>query len=432
MKNQTLVKLGLGAILSMAIILGYYGCGGSSSSNDSGSSAVYEALGITDTDFGTLGVVTTTIGTSDVIRKTALQSDGKILAGGYTYDGTKSNFGLARYTITGALDTTFSTDGIVTTTIGANASLRDLALQTDGKIVAGGGSVNNFALARYTITGALDTTFDTDGIVTTTIGANAEITGIALQTDGKIVAGGTSDGNIALARYTITGALDDTFGISGVVTATIGTANYTANKLIIQSDGKIVIGSTSQIGGLYCFALSRYTAVGAPDTAFGSSGVVTATFSSSDYLYTVALQPDGKILMGGYAYDGISDYYSVLIRYTTAGALDSAFGGGDGVVTTTAPTYDDIEVYDIALQSNGKIVAAFYGGGSTSTDFMLARYNTNGTLDTSFGGGDGMVMQHLGDYGESMTLAIQTNGYIVLGGYANYSSANRFALMRFK
>ena len=363
------------------------------------------------------------------------------MAGGYASNGGGNDFALARYTITGTLDIAFDTDGIVTTTIGTFSLINDLAMQTDGKIVVGGsayyGTAYRFALARYNSNGALDTTFDTDGLVTSTFGSECLAYAIAIQTDGKILAAGNATyGGVpgfALARYESNGALDATFGAGGVVTATLG-ANSGINGVSLQPDGKIVVAGFASDGTDIHFALARYDTNGALDITFDTDGLITTTVGTDtiieDRALALALQPDGKILAGGYTFDGVSDYYGALVRYTTTGALDSAFGAG-GVVTLTRPAYTDIETFGIGLQTNGKIVVAGYAWDSRN-NIMVARYNGNGTLDTTFGGGDGIIIEPLGTDCFSYDIKIQPNGYIVIGGSANYGGVNYFTLMRFK
>ncbi|MBI5047674.1 MAG: hypothetical protein HZB54_01805, partial [Deltaproteobacteria bacterium] len=168
----------------------------------------YDTNGALDTSFNTTGKVTTAIGTSlDEAYAVAIQSDGKIVAAGYSWNGTDYDFALSRYDTNGALDTSFNTTGKVTTAIGTgNDYAYAVAIQSDGKIVAAGGTDNYFALSRYDTNGTLDTSFNTTGKVTTAIGTSTDAAyAVAIQSDGKIVATGISSNGIdydfALARY---------------------------------------------------------------------------------------------------------------------------------------------------------------------------------------------------------------------------------------
>ena len=344
--------------------------------------ARYTADGVLDTTFGSGGLVTTNFGHgNDQAHAMALQSDGKIVVAGYSYSGSDEDFGLARYTSVGALDATFGDGGLVTTDSGhGNDRVYAVALQSDGKIVVAGyssGKENNedFTLARYTATGALDATFGSDGLVATDFGGgNDQAHAVALQSDGKIVAAGYSSGNSALARYTAAGELDETFGDGGKVATDFESGSDHANAIAVQSDGKIVATWAGVPSGRNRdFGLARYTAAGALDTTFGDGGKLTTDFNSNyDQANAVVLQTDGKIVVAGHSHNG-SDNNFALARYTTAGVLDTAFGDG-GKVTTPIGKGNDYG-YAVAVQPGGKIVVAGYNHNGSDFDFALARYH---------------------------------------------------------
>ncbi|MCX5848650.1 MAG: hypothetical protein NTW65_04305 [Deltaproteobacteria bacterium] len=268
------------------------------------------------------GAVTTAIGTKDIANGVAVQSDGKIVVAGESDNA----FALARYNTDGSLDTTFGTLGVVITPIGTDKSIANsVAIQSDGKIVAAGYSKNagagnheDFAVARYTTSGALDTTsFNSTGtipgVVVTNIGATdlKDIAhGVAIQTDQKIVVAGESDNAFALARYNTDGSLDTDFDGDGVVTTAIGTEKSIANSIAIQSDQKIVAAGYSKntgAGNHEDFAIARYTTSGALDTtSFNSTGTIPGVVVTNigatdlkDIANGVAIQPDGKIVAVG-------------------------------------------------------------------------------------------------------------------------------------
>ena len=327
--------------------------------------------------FGHGGKVTTPLGIGKAV---ALQSDGKIVvAGSGSTSGGSDDFALVRYTSSGALDTGFGTGGKVTTPIGlGNDFGRAVALQSDGKIVVAGSTSSisgnsDFAVVRYTSSGALDTSFGTGGKVTTPIGSSTDFgNAVALQSDGKIVVAGYSyircNTDFALLRYTSSGALDTSFGTGGKVTTPISSNGF-GNAVALQSDGKIVVaGSTSSNGGIFDFALVRYTSSGALDTSFGTGGKVTTPIGSgTDFGRAVALQSDGKIVVAGSSTSGGKDDFA-LVRYTSSGALDSGFGTG-GKVTTPFGSGNAV-----ALQSDGKIVVAGSSNNGSLNDFAVARY----------------------------------------------------------
>lgn len=242
--------------------------------------------------------------------------------------------------------------------------------------------------------GSLDPTFDTDGKVTTDFAAGADLAyAVARQADGKIIAAGTAffgTYDFGLVRYNTNGSLDTTFDADGKVTTNFGTGADAANAVAVQPDGKIVAAGLVGLGNnVYNFALARYNTDGTLDTTFDTDGKVTTAIGSiDDRIYAIALQPNGKIVVAGFAYTG-SSYDFALARYNTDGSLDATFGNG-GKVTTPFGTGSD-DAYAIALQPDGKIVAAGVATiAGSGFDFALARYNIDGSLDTTFDG-DGKV-----------------------------------------
>ena len=355
----------------------------------------------------------------------ALQADGKIVAAGSTSSFGGSDFALARYNPNGSLDTTFSGDGRQTTDFGDVDGANAVAVQGNNRIVAagGGGGGDDFALARYNPNGSLDTSFSGDGKQTTDFGGFNEANGVALQGDGKIVAvgrGGAND-DFALARYSPNGSLDTTFSGDGKQTTDFGGFDE-ANAVAIQGDGKIVaVGSTD----FSDFALARYNANGSLDTTFSGDGKQTTSFPGFDQAKGLALQGDGKIIaVGGTGDDdpsGAVDF--ALARYNPNGSLDTTFSG-DGRQTTDFGQFE--EASGVALQGDGKVVVVGRTGGcqcSTSPmpdDFALARYNPNGSLDTTFSG-DGKQTttfrpHGIDDFDTPTAVALQSDGKIVVAG----------------
>jgi uncharacterized delta-60 repeat protein len=442
MKRKRVMQIGLAVIMATSIIINS-GCGGGGGSSG-GSSAIPEATGITDTAFGALGVVTTTLQTYSYLNALGIQPDGKILGAGVTNNGVDYEVALVRYTGAGALDTSFGNSGVITATIGEpSPDFEAVGLQSGGKIIAAGTSVfgtnEKFTLARYTSSGALDTTFDTDGIVTTTIGASAAVCwDMKIQPDNKIVAGGFSDfGGIYVftaARYTADGALDTAFGTGGVVTSAVSSVYAQGRAVEIQPDGKILLAGYGYVGPSAFIALTRYTTAGALDDTFGISGVVTTTLGtggSYDAAFTMALQGDGKILVAGQTENASSDYYGMIIRYNSNGTLDSAFGTG-GVITATITDFPSINYKAIAVQPNGKIVVA--GSApymSTIDNIIVARYNANGTIDTGFGA-NGFILTPLVDWADGSDVKIQADGKILVGGNNYDNPTVNFTVIRYK
>jgi uncharacterized delta-60 repeat protein len=402
----------------------------------------FGAPGDLDTSFGTGGKVITAIGSGDDRGSSvAVQSDGKIVVAGYSWNGSNYDFALVRYAASGALDPGFGTGGRSITPIGTGDDYgQSLVVLSDGKIVVAGyssnGSNHDFALVRYTAEGALDTSFGSGGSVTTAIGSGHDYGySVAVQSDGKIVvAGSSSNGSntdFALVRYTAAGALDASFGNGGKVTTDFGSSTDIGQSVAVQSDGKIVVAGYALTNG-YLVALARYTPAGALDTSFGSGGKVTTWIGSSfnDRGYSVAVQSDGKIVVAGSSSNGSNTDFA-LVRYTASGTLDASFGNGGKV--TTLISYPHSTARSVAVQSDGKIVGGgFSAGTGNGYDFALARYTSTGALDTSFGSG-GKVTTDFGsnnDYGYSV--ALQSDGKIIVAG-ASYNGSNYdFALARYK
>ena len=306
-------------------------------------------------------------------------------------------------------------DGKVTTDFGGNDFGFGMAMQSDGKIVVGGISDGDFALARYTANGILDTTFSGDGKVTTDFVGNAFVYGVAVQPDGKILLAGDDNEHFALARYNADGSLDTSFSGDGKVTTSFdGSYSESAYGLKVQADGKILVAGAAYMDSNSDFALARYNTDGSLDTVFGIGGKVTTDIGNDDEGSSVAVQSDGKIILAGSTWSweanaGEGDF--ALVRYTSNGLLDASFGAGGKVITDFG---GDDSSYGMAIQSDGKILLM----GRSNGDVALARYNTNGTLDTTFSG-DGKVTTDFGggDFGMGMT--VQGDGKILVSGYAH-------------
>ena len=399
----------------------------------------------------------------------AVQADGKIVVAGEGVQGRRLNFAVARFQPDGSLDPAFGRHGVKLAPPGCCATV---ALQGDGKIVAGGsrsfpGDELQFALTRYDPDGSLDRSFSGDGTVKTFIAEPASgISALALQTDAKIIAAGTVFGSvaapfgkIALARYNADGSLDTGFGTGGIVrTDWAGGLKSAGHAVAIQSNGKIVVAgavSARLLGGSSdMFALARYQPDGSLDTTFGSNGLVTTPIEDGASASGLALQPDGKIVAAGGAITRTvgtaPEYRFALARYNSDGSLDASFGSGGKVTTQFVDCAEcDLDfgavAEGVALQTDGKLVLAgaeFGSGESSRGRFALARYNPNGSLDTSFGI-DGKVRTSFdfaapsnGDSGDVATsVDLQTDGKVVAAGFSNYGPhAERYkaALARYE
>jgi uncharacterized delta-60 repeat protein len=396
----------------------------------------YDTSGNLDNTFGIGGIITTPIGTSDdYANSVAIQENQKIIVGGYYYNGIDFDFAIIRYNVNGFIDNTFGTNGIVTTSVGySNDVARSLAIQNDGKIIAAGYSSGQIAIVRYNSTGSLDSTFGTNGILTTQVGDSIDFANsVAIQNDGKIVAAGESwngsDFDFALIRYNNDGSLDNTFGTNGILTTQLK-GDENVNSLVIQNDGKLLAaGYTNYEGNNQDFVLVRYNVGGDLDDTFASFGkVITPIGESRSSVTSIVIQSDGKIVAAGESDNG-EDFDFAVARYNTDGSLDSTFGI-NGVLTTSIGTSDDY-ARSVAIQDDGKIVLAGYYWNGSNTDFALVRYTINGLLDSDFGI-NGIVTTPVGALNDiAHSLVIQNDGKIVVAGQSKKSIYNEFAIVRY-
>jgi len=397
-----------------------------------------------DPTFGTAGKVTTALGTgSSAGFATALQSDGKVVVVGQSFDGTTNDFTVARYNTDGTLDTSFGANqsGFVQTPIGSSSRAFGVAIDSNGDIVVAGWAVvsgqREFAVVRYTPDGQPDSTFGTNGngIVTTQLepGDNSDAAfAVAVQSDNEILAGGLATAGatnqFALVRYTAGGTLDPTFGSGGVVETPIGT-NADADALAIQADPsgdpsleKIILAGESNNGSGYEATVVRYDASGGLDGTFGTNGVATAAIGSDADIYSVALQSDGAIVAAGDNDNGL-----FAARFDGTGNLDTSFNASGS--TPGAFTLGGFDGNAVALQSDGKIIV----GGDDGSNFALLRFNSDGTLDTSFDtSATGIITTSFAAPSYINGLAIQSDGGIVAAGQVHTGSPYDFALARYE
>jgi len=335
------------------------------------------------------------------------------------------------YAAPGELDTTFNPpNGFVTYDSGDDNWGDAVAIQSDGKIVVVGGSHNgtdyDILVLRYNTDGSLDSDFGINGVATYD-SANWDYgLAVAIQSDGKIVVAGritvigTGD-DILVLRYNVDGSLDSGFGTNGVVIYDIGYSNL-GDAVAIQSDGKIVVSGSSYDGPDRDVLVLRYNTDGSLDSGFGTNGV--ATYDSGNWDYgglAVAIQSDGKIVVANRRnYSGIVNTDVQVLRYNTDGSLDNSFGT-NGVATYDSGSND--LVWGVALQSDGKIVVAGESSVNWDTgyeDVLVLRYNPDGSLDNGFGT-NGVVTYGFdqGARDKSYAVAIQPNGKIVVVGFSN-------------
>ncbi len=313
----------------------------------------------------------------------AITPDAKLLVTNYQ--------GLFRLTAQGELDSSFSQIGYAP----AGGLVRTMALQSDGAVILAGTFLNGFGVKRLTADGSPDGTFSRDGVAQALMGPSSDTAmHSAIQADGKIVVVGGSQRGFEVARYLTTGQLDPSFAADGQLTISFGEQYYDslATAVVVQSDGRIVVSgwlresgnqtTTSRMG------VVRLGSDGTLDTSFSADGLQVSEGGGYAEANSLVLQPDRKLVIAGFWNDR-----ATLWRLNADGSFDTRFSG-DGVVSmaTEAST-----INRIVLQPDGKILAAGFVRPSSflttsyASVLMVARFNANGSLDTSFGTNGKMV-----------------------------------------
>ncbi len=398
-----------------------------------------------DGTFGTNGILSTHVGTGNSIAQAvAIQADGKIVVAGYTFNGTDNDFAVVRYNADGTLDAAFdgsqNGNGIVTTAVGtSNDEVFGLAIQGDGKIILAGQSFNgadsDIAFVRYSTDGTLDNTFSGDGRAIVAAGVGNDIVrSVAVQADGKIVAAGTAfngtNNDIAVVRLEANGLPDTSFDGDGIILTPVGTGSDVGYNVAVQPDGKIVASGYYVSTGSTDTVILRYNVAGTLDGTFDGDGISTLAFSpETDEALSMALQPDGKIVIAGCIRSGGTPNDFLHARFNQNGSLDTSFGNNGSITVPFSSTIDI--ALGVAVQSDGKIVAAGFGSNGTNNDFSLTRLNSDGTPDTTFDG-DGKLQTAVGtstDNGNA--IAVQADGKIVVVGRTVNGATTDFGVVRY-
>ena len=388
-------------------------------------------------------------------------SNGKIIVTGYSNNGTNYDMIIWRYNHDGSLDTNFGNGGIVVhnNAAGGNGNDAGNSITTDanGKILVTGYSRNSssdddMVIWRYNGDGTLDTSFNPGGVIPGIVvndgaaGGNGDDTGNSITTDanGKILVTGysrnsSSDDDMVIWRYNGNGTLDTTFDTDGIVVhdnAAGGNGFDTGFSITTDSNGKILVAGWSYNTSDPDMVIWRYNGNGTLDTTFDTDGIVVhnnaAGGNGNDGGYSITTNANGKILVTGYSYNGINNDM-VIWRYNGNGTLDTSFNPGGvipGIVVNdgAAGGNGHDEGYSITTDANGKILVAGYSYNTSSdSDMVIWRYNSDGTLDTTFDT-DGIVVHNNAaggngrDKGKSITT--NANGKILVTGYSTNISGN--------
>ena len=336
-----------------------------------------------------------------------------------TYDGdtsflpsisTSINILVSAPATVGGLDPNFGSMGIASHNVGITSTV-GLVVQSDGKSVIAGiaGAVGSqvFAVTRYNADGSLDSTFGDNGVVNTSFGGDDTPSAVTLLANGDILVAGTSTTTIngqtsgsqfALAEYTSAGILDTTFGGgTGMAMTSFSStpgvlSNDLAHAVTVGRDGTIYIGGSSDANGQGLdFAVAAYTPAGTLSTVFATNGKTLLDFNGgADSIASLAMAANGDLVAAGSAGNSSTGVTSVaLAEFLPSGALDTAFGGSGNVTTSVRGVAD--AAFSIAIDSKGNIVAGGYSAtgsasaGTLSADFLLLRYSAAGKLDNTFG-----------------------------------------------
>ncbi|MCA9935514.1 MAG: hypothetical protein KC415_16375, partial [Anaerolineales bacterium] len=400
--------------------------------------ARYTSDGALDPLFSSDGLVTINFGNFDEAAYGIALNDTQIVLAGYT--GSFSDVALAQLNDDGSLDINFGSGGLTQNDLtGYYEIVHDVAVLPSGEIVVTGFFDNfntaDFFVARYISTGFLDDSFGGGiGYVQTDIaGGYDTANALVVQPGGELVVAGQGGTNIALARYATDGTPDPNFDDDGKVLTPLGNGPDSAKALALQDDGKVVVASyATDPNGLALFAINRMNSDGSPDNGFGINGVAYVDFAglTEDQVHAVAVQPDGKILLGGASVNQNYDSYFALARLNEDGTPDTTFGSGGVITHSVLLSYPHDSLSDLTVLADGRIIAVGYSsdsGGEVSFPTILG-YRSNGDLDTAFGNG-GQIIITDGFGGEATAVAVQPDGKIVVGGYLSNSSDD-FMLLR--
>jgi len=349
-----------------------------------------------------------------------MDTNGKILVTGVSYNGYNYDMVIWRYNADGSMDTTFGTDGIVVSNgaAGGNGNDRGRFIATDanGKILVTGWSWNSsgnydMVIWRYNANGTPDTTFGTNGIVKSNnvAGGNGMDWGSSITTDadGKILVTGqsyNSSGNtdMVIWRYNANGTPDTTFGTDGIVKSNnvAGGNGYDYGlSITTNANGKILVtGQSYNSSGNADMVIWRYNANGTPDTTFGTDGIVVsnnaARGNGNDRGWEITTDANGKILITGWSWNSSGNYDMVIWRYNANGAPDTTFGTNGIVVSNNAAGGNGNDWgFSITTDANGKILVSGSSYNGYSKDMVIWRYNANGIPDNTFGT-DGIVVNN--------------------------------------
>jgi uncharacterized delta-60 repeat protein len=373
-------------------------------------SAALAAPGQLDSGFGTGGTVRTDIGAADWAAEVAIAPGGDVVVAG----GSGGDVAAARYDAAGRLDPSFAGRGTVVTDLGGHDGADALVVQPDGKIVVAGHRGPDLALARYSVDGTLDPSFDRDGVVVTDL-AGERAFALLLRPDGRLVVVGSRPDGLVLARYLRDGRLDAGFGRGGtVVTRTPGLDWRSAAQ---GRDGTIVVAGariTTGAAQAMALAVARYRPDGRLDRTLAGDGLrVLSARRHWAGAVRIGVRPDGRIVIGTHGHAGPDLAGFALVRLRRNGSLDPTFGNGGIAVSNVG-----YGVHALALDRRGRIVTV--GRTTSLLDFVVARFLPDGRRDRRFAA----TVTDFGSVDTPFGITIQPDGKIVAAGASGSSATS--------
>ena len=391
--------------------------------------------GILDTSFGETGKLITNLGGDDIGRSVAIDSANRIIVAGERVLSGVSDFALVRYNIDGTLDTAFSAGGIEITDLGANDRGRSVVVDNNGKIVLGGDSIvsdSDFAIARYNNNGTPDTSFNGNGSVITDFDNNRgePAMDIAIDLNGKIIAAGFAHNGVnydfAVVRYNTNGSLDFSFNSNGIVTTDLG-GDDRISGVAIDSSGKILVVGRTGSSSDYDIAIVRYNVDGTIDLSFGTNGIVNLSLGGNDdRARELAFDSNGKIVVVGRS-NASGNFDFVVMRYNDDGSPDTSFATNGMVITDIGGNNDVGRA--VVIDSSNRIIALGRSNSEGDNDFTVIRYSNDGSLDTTFDT-NGIAFVDFGGDDRGVDIVLDSNGKIIVAGRSNTGSGNDFATAR--
>jgi len=372
--------------------------------------------GSLDSAFGSNGLVAATFGDGTAVVKLAVLGDSSIVVGGEHGDAPASFVDVARFNPDGTVDTAFGNGGIAEVAFGgdsssaSNITAADMAVFSSGSIVVVGATGSTMAVVYLNADGSPNNSFGSNGIVTTPLGDTAQATGVALQSDGKIVVSGFGNGELAVVRYNSDGSLDNNFGTSGIASASLPGTTFEGSRVAVDSiTGKVVVTADSfTVNSTYDTIsygqdysnLLRFNDDGSVDSGFAGNGQAGTSswwgqLPANPIFHNLALQDDGKILVAG-------DYWGTaeVTRYNVDGSADLTYGNG-GTATTSWSAWNETEVPALALQGDGQVVVASdsttWDGTTDSTNVVATRFQADSDLRPTQFGSDAAFKEYLID-----------------------------------